>query len=320
MSNKTIVALSLLLIFIIGLASGCLNRPEEDAAPKIPESISRGEGQEPELIVYIVEEKQKRKMGLEEYIEGVVAGEMKGDWPLEALGAQAILARTYVLEFVSEKGQSKYQGAHISTDIEEAQAWNMEGVNERIKKAVEMTRGEVAVHDGKYIKAWFHAHSGGITARAKVGLAFKEEEPPYTKVVESPDENAGPSDDRQWQASFSLDEVRTKIKTELGKDVGEIQDISIQGKGESGRAKTIKINDAEIPAPEVRIALGSTKMKSTLLTKLDISGSQVVMEGKGYGHGVGMSQWGARVMAEEGKSPEEIINYYFNNIQIVDLW
>jgi len=317
---KKIVALSLLFLMIIAVAVGCVRPGPGVKKPKIPESISRGEGKEPQLVVYVVEDKKSRKMDLEEYVAGVVAGEMDTDWPVNALGAQAILARTYVLQFITEKGRSKYKDAHISTDITEAQAWDAAAVNDNVRKAVEMTRGKVATYNGEYIKAWFHAHSGGITARAKEGLAYKEEEPPYTKTVQSPDKNAGHPDDREWKTVFTPDEVRQKIKAKLGKDVGKITHIAASRKGESGRALTIRVNQVDIPAPELRIALGSTRMKSTLLTNLEIKDGKIVMAGRGYGHGVGMSQWGARVMADQGKSPEEIIKYYFNSINIVDLW
>ena len=97
---------------------------------------------------------------------------MAGDWPLEALKAQAILARTFVLQFVSEK-KSRDEGADISTDIEEAQAYDAAGVNERIKSAVEKTRGLVLNAGGELPYAWFQAHSGGLTARAKEGLDYE---------------------------------------------------------------------------------------------------------------------------------------------------
>ena len=70
-----------------------------------------------------------------------------------------------MLKFVEEKGKSKYGNAHISTDIEEAQAWNAEAVNDRIKQAVNETRGQVMIYDGKYVNAWFHSNAGGKLQR-----------------------------------------------------------------------------------------------------------------------------------------------------------
>ena len=100
------------------------------------------------LDVYIVDDEKTQTMDIETYVQGVLAGEMKNDWPMEALKAQAILARTFVLKFVDEK-QSRYEGADISTDIEEAQAYDLSAVNARIKQAVADTRGLVLSSDGE---------------------------------------------------------------------------------------------------------------------------------------------------------------------------
>lgn len=275
---------------------------------------------EPRLRVYDIQTNTTKEMNLEDYVAGVVAGEMENYWPVEALAAQAILARTYVLEFIEDKGGSKYSNADISTDFEEAQAWNPGNINENIKKAVSMTRGKVVTYQGKYIKAWFHSHAGGITATAKEGLNFKEAEPPYIQVVKSPDTNAGPAGKRTWSATFTKSELASMIKSKMGQDTGPIDSVSIAARGPSGRATQIKIGNATMNAPDLRIALGSMKMRSTLLTSLRIEGDKVVMVGKGFGHGVGLSQWGANVMAKQGKSPEDIIRYYFKNVDVVKLW
>ncbi|MDK2836752.1 MAG: stage sporulation protein, partial [Thermosediminibacterales bacterium] len=304
------VSVFLVLFLIISIA-GCIRSPFRKPVkkPEIPAKISRGPGKEPQLTVYLVDEKKNKKMNIEEYVTGVIAGEMKNYWPVEALAAQAIVARTYVLYFIESKGGSKYGGADISTDFKEAQAWNPDNINDRIKRAVEMTRGKVAVYNGKFINAWFHSHSGGLTATAKEGLAFEEAEPPYIKIVKSPDGGVGP--ESSWSASFIAEEFRSRIKQKLGKDFGEIRSISVGKRGPSGRAVTLRINGTEIAAPDVRIALDPMRMRSTLLSSLRLENGKVIIEGKGFGHGVGMAQWGAKIMAERGKSPDEIVKYYF---------
>lgn len=321
MYKKLIVGALVLTLFTAGM-QGCARRvPEKKPAPpKIPEKISRGAGKEPVLRVYEVQTHTVKEMKLEDYVAGVVAGEMENDWPVEALAAQAILARTYVLEFITDKGGSKYGDADISTDFEEAQAWNPDNINDRIKKAVEMTRGEVVTYKGKYIKAWFHSHAGGMTATAKEGLNFKEAEPPYIKVTKSPDEDAGPEGRRTWSASFSKDEISSVIRAEFGLETGPIDSVSVEERGPSGRATKLKIGDAVVSAPELRIALGSMEMRSTLLTSFKVEGDKVLMAGKGFGHGVGLSQWGANVMAKQKTKPEDIIRHYFKDVDIVKLW
>lgn len=325
MKRRRMVGLVILIVLLILVTSCARDRvPEQRPAPKmtrlkIPESISRGQGKEPVLKVYVKETGDIKELPFEEYLQGVVAGEMKNDWPEEALAAQAILARTFVMEFVSKKGGSKYEGAHVSTDIEEAQAWNQQAVNDRVKKAVERTRGEVAIHNNNYIKAWFHAHAGGMTASAKEGLAFEEDEPPYIKVTKSPDSPEAPEDDSNWTVSFSNQEVM-QVLGDMDKEVKEIRTAKVGKKGPSGRAITLKFDGMEVSAPEFRIAIDSTKMKSTLIDSMEAEGSKLTIKGRGYGHGVGMSQWGAYALAKDGKKAEEIVEYYFEGIEIVKAW
>lgn len=315
-----------ILIIMALLATSCFRggkpeqRPAEEGAQlKIPESISRGSGKEPVLKVYIKETKKIKELPFEEYLQGVVAGEMKNDWPEEALAAQAILARTFVMDFISEKGGSKYEGAHVSTDIEEAQAWDEQGINDKIKKAVERTRGKVAVHDGEYIKAWFHAHAGGQTASAAEGLAYDKKEPTYIKIAKSPDSKDAPAEDRDWEAVFSKKEVIAALN-KMGKKIKDVSSVSVAQRGPSGRAVLLSFDGVKVAAPEFRVAIGSTKMKSTLINSLKAEGDNIILKGKGYGHGVGMSQWGAYALAKEGKKAEDIVKHYFKGIDIVKAW
>lgn len=325
------ISLTLIIVLLIVSLTACrtAKRPFDKEPPKkvekdvkqpaIPEAISQGERKEPRLKVYLTESGRVDEMKFEDYVVGVLAGEMNNDFPKEALAAQAILARTFVMDFVTEKGKSKYDGAHISTDIEEAQAWNAKEVNDRIIDAVASTRGQVLLCDGKYVKSWFHSHAGGHTATAKEGLGFEKKEPPYIQVVESPDCPKAPPEDANWTATFSKEEIKAAMQ-KVGKDPTDFTDIEILNKGPSGRVTEFKIGDQTVPAPVFRIALDSTKMKSTMLKSIDVEGDKVTMKGKGYGHGVGMSQWGANQMAREGKKAKDIIKHYFKNVEIVKLW
>lgn len=323
------------LVFLLFALSGCATTADgsltatqtpsatketgQNAKPALPEKLKLNEEGVPVLSVYQVDEEAVAQMDLEEYLQGVLAGEMKNDWPIEALKAQAILARTFVLKFCTEK-ESKYGGADISTDIEEAQAYDATGINENIVLAVKQTQGEVLSHNGELPYAWFHAHSGGMTALAKEGLDYEKDEPGYTKVTQGMDSDKAPEDAKAWTAQFSIQELAAAVQ-ETGISLnGEPESISIAERGESGRAVRLKVNDALVSAPQLRIALGSSKMRSTLLTSLTIENGNVKMAGKGYGHGVGMPQWGAYFMADEGKSAEEIVTYYFHDVTVEKLW
>ena len=296
--------------------------PEPDAGDErgelVPERLSKNESGVPMLKVYDVKSETLETLSVEDYLPAVLAGEMAGDWPLEALKAQAILARTFVLQFVSQK-ESMYDGADISTDIKEAQAYDAAGVNARIREAVKETRGEVLNAGGELPYAWFHAHSGGLTARAKEGLDYEKAEPSYTQCVKGMENDEAPAEAAHWQAVFSADEVMAAANAS-GAKVDALESIAVGRRGESGRAETLLISGQEVSAPAFRIAIGSTKMRSCLLESLRVEDGRVKMSGKGYGHGVGMSQWGAYAMAKAGKTAEEIVMHYFRGVSIDRAW
>ena len=212
-----------------------------------------------------------------------------------------------------------YDGADISTDIKEAQAYNAEAVNDRIRQAVKETRGLVLNAGGELPFAWFHAQSGGLTARAKEGLDYEKEEPGYTQCVKGMENDEAPAEAAHWEAAFTTEEV-IAAAAKAGAKVEEITSISIGERGESGRAKTLMISGKEVSAPAFRIAIGSTKMRSCLIESLRVEDGQVHMRGRGYGHGVGMSQWGAYAMAKEGKTAQEIVKHYFAGVTIDRVW
>lgn len=308
-----------------GVDSAATKKPVQVRWPQ--DKLKTGKNGELLLRVYVVEDQQVEERELESYVEGVLAGEMKNDWPLEALKAQAILARTFVLKFVQEK-ESQYPGADISTDIEEAQAYDASAVNERIQQAVEETRGLVLSCEGELPYAWFHAHSGGMTEYARAGLGWEKDEPAYTQPSRGtePEQLSYAKENQQlqaaaeWKADFTFAEWTAacqKQGVQVEPHAGS--QLQISQRGESGRAVTLEIDGQSVNAADLRLALGSTKMRSTLLTSLKIENGKVHMAGKGYGHGVGMSQWGAYGMAQEDKSAEQIIKHYFQKVEIAQI-
>lgn len=308
-----------------GVDSAATKKPVQVRWPQ--DKLKTGKNGELLLRVYVVEDQQVEERELENYVKGVLAGEMKNDWPLEALKAQAILARTFVLKFVQEK-ESQYPGADISTDIEEAQAYDASAVNERVQQAVEETRGLVLSCEGELPYAWFHAHSGGMTEYARAGLGWEKDEPAYTQPSRGtePEQLSDAKENQQlqaaaeWKADFTFAEWTAacqKQGVQVEPHAGS--QLQISQRGESGRAVTLEIDGQSVNAADLRLALGSTKMRSTLLTSLKIENGKVHMAGKGYGHGVGMSQWGAYGMAQEDKSAEQIIKHYFQKVEIAQI-
>jgi SpoIID/LytB domain protein len=161
--------------------------------------------------------------------------------PDKAFAAQAILARTFTLQKIAEKPKLDNRDANASTNKSEFQAYDAAKVNDRIKKAVESTRGKVLAYNGDYVRAWFHAYSGGKTATAKDGLDFTQAPTPYiVSINDSQFDTAIPDNIKTWKASFSLDQVRNAVKKISGSDPGKVTSIILGPKNPSDRTDTIK--------------------------------------------------------------------------------
>lgn len=262
--------------------------------------------------LYHTQTKQIETIAFEDYLAGVVAGEVDSSYPMEALKAQAVLARTFALKFLKEQ-KSKYEGADISDDITEAQAFNKERVTDSIKKAVLQTRGKTIKFEGDYINAWFFSNAGGQTALLSEGLN-SQENLPYIKSVKT-GESAENSKNYSWTATFSKDEILSALRN-LGVSVSNISTFKTGEKGESGRCLTFIVGRKEVNASSFRLELGSTKLKSTLIDSIVVNSQSVTFSGRGYGHGVGLSQEYACILASEGKDYKQIIKFFFDGVSI----
>ncbi len=301
----------LALLLALLLPAGCsAPAPKTFTAEVLPWPTA----ETPLLAVHLADENAVVRMDIETYVAGVVAGEMPNDWPIEALKAQAILARTFVLKFVSEK-DSRYPGADISTDIAEAQAYNADAINERILQAVQETAGQILLtEDDNLPYTWFHSHSGGMTETARHGIDWQDDEPAYVRPTEGME-----ADSAAWSAHFTAAEFIAACR-KAGADVSSYESVRIGPKGKSGRAVTFLVDGVTVNAARLRISLGSTKMRSTLLTELSVEGDVIRMSGLGYGHGVGLSQWGAHELARRGWPAEEIALHYYKGLRVVKAW
>ena len=267
---------------------------------------------EPELLVVL--DTGEETMMLEEYVVGVVAGEMKKDWPENAYAAQAIIARTFALKHMSEEGTNVISGSY-----QFAQEYKPENITEEVIAAVEKTRGEVLVHNDDYINAWFHASAGGQTTSAKVGLAYEEDEPPYIISVNSPDDQAD-DDVRNWTIQFSEQDISNALSA-LDQNIESIESITIADSDDTGRVIDFQIEGSEglatVNAARFRTEIGSKDLKSTMISEVSEVEGGFSFNGSGFGHGVGMSQWGAYEFARQEKTPEEIALHYFGDVEIV---
>ncbi|MDA8235818.1 MAG: SpoIID/LytB domain-containing protein [Clostridia bacterium] len=310
--------IGILLLLTVPLAGwGCAK--DKQAKPLPPKAQENKYQEEPTISLFVNQTGEKKNIKLEDYLAGVVAAEMEPTWPVEALAAQAILARTFTMENIQAGRVRKIHGTDASTSVEEFQAYNPTRINDSVRKAVEMTRGEVALYKGRYIRAWFHACDGGITATAKEGLAYIKEPTPYIKVVKDGCMDITVPENKAWRAEFPVAQVQ-QAASQQGVKTGTITSAQVIKKGPSGRAEKIKLGKGVVGGPALRLALGSEKLRSMLLTDIRVEGGKVIFQGKGYGHGVGMCQWGARDFAQQGKKPEDIVKYYFKDISIAKKW
>ncbi|AEG13847.1 SpoIID/LytB domain protein [Desulfofundulus kuznetsovii DSM 6115] len=296
------------------LIAGCTRAAPRKPAPPAP-------GREPTISLYVNETGERKNIKLEDYVAGVVAAEMEPTWPVNALAAQAILARTFTMENIKAGRVKKLHGTDASTSVQEFQAYNPSRINDNIRQAVARTRGEVAMYRGDYIKAWFNACDGGVTASAAEGLAYTRTPTPYVRAgVRDNCLSITTPENRHWERRIPLEQVRAAVTKITGRDPGPITSVRIVRRGPSGRAEQLQVGKATVSGPALRLALGSEWVRSMLLTSARVEGNALVLAGKGFGHGVGMCQWGAKLLAQRGRSPEDIVRFYFKDIEIRKLW
>lgn len=312
-TNRWLTAV-IVLIMVVVIVEGCARMGPQRRPEGAPQ-------EEPTISLYRHETGATEYIKMEEYITGVVAAEMEPTWPENALAAQAIKARTFTMENIEAGRMQELRGTDASTDIEEFQAYDPTRINDRVRNAVSKTRGMVVTYQGRYVKAWFSACDGGIVATAEEGLGYTGEPTPYLRAGARDNclEITVP-ENRDWEVSVPLSRVRESVRSITGRDPGAINSVLIGRTGPSGRVEQFNINGVEVSGPALRLALGSTEVRSMLLSDVSIQGGNLLLRGRGFGHGVGLCQWGANKLAQEGKSPEEIIRFYFNGVEIPKLW
>lgn len=307
------------------------------------------------------------ELEIDEYLYGVVPKEMPASWPIEALKAQAVAARTYAVSNISKWG--KY-GFDLTCSTKDQVYGGYDAENPKSNRAVDETRGKIAVYNGQPIIALYHSDSGGITEDNSEVFGS---DIPYLRSVKERYETSSPN--KTWEIRYSINEINQKLQ-EVTRKIGEIKDISVIEKSNSGRVKELLISGTEgkeiLTGRAIRDILG---LKSTLFEiykdntdhnsqndklfvrssyktdMLDLNGKYIInskgvyqntketnvvvgalkrrydnntkpianiitFRGKGWGHGVGMSQWGAKAMAENGHDYVDILQHYYKGIEI----
>ena len=267
------------------------------------------------------------EVALDNYLLNVVSAEMPADFEIEALKAQAVVARTYTIYKTINK---KHDNADICDDSACCQAWVSkedrlarweEGKKEsnwaKIEEAVNETKGIIVTYANQPINAFFHSNSGGITETAT--NVWGGGDYPYLQVVET----SGEEGYTQYASEVVLTntELLEKIKTkypDITIDFANNDDLKILEHTQSGRVKTVKFGNHnisgnhELSGVETRTLLG---LKSTNFEIIK-EGENIKFSVKGYGHGVGMSQTGADAMAKQGSKYDEIIKHFYTGVEL----
>jgi len=323
---KKIIYYALLMIIIVVIlplliVRGCSTSEEN----KLPEQKQEGI----KIKVYISSEKKVSELMLEDYIKGVVAAEMPAEFEPEALMAQAVAARTYALARIMKLYLPKedlHNGADICTDPGHCQAWisksnAMKKWNifytyrnwGKVERAVAETQNIIAIYNNTPINPLYHSNSGGRTENSEdVWEGIKVE---YLRSVPSSGEDACPG--FKTEILVKTRDFSDKLK-KLYPDIklnstSIIENVKIQGYTEGGRVETIKVGNISMKGTEFR-QLFSLRSANFKVEKENDSTLKITTVG--YGHGVGMSQWGANYLAKKGASFEEILKYYYSGVEL----
>lgn len=295
---KTIYT-KLLFVLCLVILIGCLHY--KDAIIYITSSYQSSQLQK-EYIVKVKTESQTLKIPLEEYLVGVVAGEMPVSFELEALKAQVVASRTFVLSRKLSVDNTTLSQVYL-TKSQMKKNWgsNYQKNKEKIEKAIQETSYEVMTYQGEYISAMFFSSSNGKTVNCE---DYFTGEVAYLKSVDS-----------HWD--LEIDPKNKRTQTFTNKELANLfnvssVDMNITSYTKSGYVESVVVNNQTYTGRQIREKLGLAS--SCFQMKLTSKGYQFTTLGSG--HGVGMSQYGAQAMAKEKKTYRDILHHYYQNVEI----
>ena len=322
--RRSMAAALVLTVLLFGgayLAAGKERVPETREGDAQEQSV---QGQRDSAVLLTVQDGETvESMALDQYLRGVVRGEMPASFELEALKAQAAAERTYVYYQLAAGRKEAHPDADVCTDPSCCSAWlseeaarekwgeDFDGWESRIEEAVAATDGQTALYDGQPILAVFHSSSAGKTAEA--GDVWSGDVP-YLRSVDSPEgEETVPN--YYSAAEFTAAEAKTLLAQahpELTFSGGPDKWFGAAERDDSGRVSTVEVCGAPLRGVEVRRIFS---LRSACFT-IDAAAERVTFRVTGYGHGVGMSQYGANELARQGKTWQEILMWYYADITV----
>lgn len=265
-------------------------------------------------VIDIIKDKDRKLMvinhiDLEEYLYGVLYHEVSHRWPIEILKAQAIAARTYALY---QKLISKDGYFDLTSDIYSQVYGGRSSETWRTTRAVDLTRGQILTYNGEIFPSYYHATCGGSTSNASTlwNIDIPSLQGKVCNFCRS-------SPHYEWKKELDLEYIQRKLQ-EAGYRI-QISSIKALKRDESGRILDMELsgkgNDVKMSCNKFRLLLGPNIIRSTNF-ETDIKGKFITFKGKGWGHGIGMCQWGAYFMARSGWKAGQILNYYYPESEI----
>ena len=281
-----------------------------DAEPSMAQNLLPKSG---EITLYRTATGETETIDFEEYIAGIVGQEMTEKHHKEALKAQAVATRSYILSKLSAYQQEppqSHHGAMLCDDFSHCRVWSPLKEQEKIRQAVRDTRGEYLIYENQPVKAYFHKISNGKTENVEDvwGVSI-----PYLRSVESEeDTRADGYKSRVFYPKAAFFSVIRGLRPNIQLPE-KLENTEFTGKYyQGGSLESITIFGEKFTGKELEEAF---RLRSRAFT-LSFEDEQAVFDVKGYGHGVGMSQFGAKKMAEDGKDYQEILLHYYQGVTL----
>lgn len=253
------------------------------------------------------------QVSIEAYLYGIISREMPSNWASNALKAQAVASRTYALYIKSKNRLMPYD---VEATTESQVYGGFDAETRSTNAAVDATRGQVLTRHHQLIIPYFHSNSAGHTEEARW---VWQVDLPYLKGITDPFSLDIPNGNWQYRLTYS---AASTVLNQAGLNVGAIKSIKPNSYTPSGRVFDVELESPNgkiiISANHFRCLLDAKQIRSTFFKIVPQPGG-VLLEGKGHGHGVGMSQWGANQMAASGHSYQGILKFYYSGIELTTL-
>ena len=282
----------------------------------------------PTITVYNCSTNKTEKMDIETFLYGVVASEMSSDFSEEALKAQAVAARTYIIYKIENNMTQGHNGADICTNSNHCQAYAsyeelknkkgdewMNNSYPKIKQAVDDTKGHILTYDNKAILPLYFSTSSGKTENSEEVFSAQY---PYLKSVSSPYEEQSPKyyTEKKINKNDFVNLLKKNYSSISISSENLNNTVKILDRTTAGSVNTIQVGNKKITGRNMRTIFGLNSSNFDL----GFNGDTVIFKVKGYGHGVGMSQWGAEGMAQKNYKYDEILFHYYTDTQIKDIY